>query len=403
MFLLAALAIAAADVTAVARPLPGGLPEREPAAVGMSAERLATIDRVVQRGIEAGGYPGASLVVGRKGYAIWQRGYGTLDWTRTSRVTANESLYDLASLTKVVATTTALMVLFDQGKVELDAPVSTYLPEFSGGLKDQVTVRHLLTHRAGLSAGRELWRMASTPAEARAAVISSPINCTPGACYEYSDLGADLLGFIAEAVSGESLEGLLQKQVFRKLAMNDTRFRLSDADAARTAPTEIAPPRGYPLRGEVHDENAYALGGVAGHAGLFSTAADLARFARMVLQGGELEGVRVLTPEAVARMTAVATPPGLPEQRSLGWDIDSPFSRARGKGYPRGSFGHTGFTGCSLWIDPFSRTFHVLLSNRVHPRTRESIVALYEDVGTRAADAVMGFDFERLRGPVPPR
>ncbi|MFM8769479.1 MAG: serine hydrolase domain-containing protein, partial [Rubrivivax sp.] len=150
------------------------------------------------------------------------------------------------------------------------------------------------------------------------------------------------------------------------------------------------------LRGQVHDPTARRMGGVAGHAGLFSTAADLARFARMVLQGGELDGVRVLSPEAVARMTAVATPPGLPEQRSLGWDIDSPYSRARGQRYPRGSFGHTGFTGCALWIDPFSRTFHVLLSNRVHPRTRDSIVALYEQVGTLAAEAVLGPDFSAV-------
>jgi CubicO group peptidase (beta-lactamase class C family) len=383
VFLLAALAIAAADVTAVARPLPGGLPEREPAAVGMSAERLATIDRVVQRGIEAGGYPGASLVVGRKGYAIWQRGYGTLDWTRTSRVTANESLYDLASLTKVVATTTALMVLFDQGKVELDAPVSTYLPEFSGGLKDQVTVRHLLTHRAGLSAGRELWRMASTPAEARAAVISSPINCTPGACYEYSDLGADLLGFIAEAVSGESLEGLLQKQVFRKLAMNDTRFRLSDADAARTAPTEIAPPRGYPLRGEVHDENAYALGGVAGHAGLFSTAADLSVFAQMLLDGGVYNGTRIVADSTVQLFTRRAA-----GHRALGWDTCAGGAGC-GQFMSERAFGHTGFTGTSLWIDPDRQMFVVLLTNRVHAARARRPSKVIADVRNDLADAAV--------------
>jgi CubicO group peptidase (beta-lactamase class C family) len=154
------------------------------------------------------------------------------------------------------------------------------------------------------------------------------------------------------------------------------------------------------LRGQVHDPTARRMGGVAGHAGLFSTAADLARFARMLLQGGELDGVRVLSTQAVATMTAAATPAALTERRSLGWDVDSPFSRARGQRYPLGSFGHTGFTGCALWIDPFSRTFHVLLSNRVHPRTRESIVALYEQVGTLAAQSVRDFDFDRLR-PLP--
>ena len=385
MFLLAAaLAIAAADVTAVTRPLvPGGLPEREPAAVGMSAERLATIDRVVQRGIEAGGYPGASLVVGRKGYAVWQRGFGTLDWTRQSRVTADESIYDLASLTKVVATTTAIMVLYDQGKVELDAPVSRYLPDFTGELKDRVTVRHLLTHRAGLSAGRELWRIAASPAEARAAVIAAPINCAPGNCYEYSDLGADLLGFIAEAVAGESLEGLLHRSVFRKLGMNDTRFRLSDADVARTAPTEIAPPRGYPLRGEVHDENAFALGGVAGHAGLFSTAADLSVFAQMLLDGGVYGGVRVVADSTVQLFTRRAA-----GHRALGWDTCAGGAGC-GQFMSERAFGHTGFTGTSLWIDPDRQMFVVLLTNRVHAARARRPSKVISDVRNDLADAAV--------------
>ncbi len=384
MFLLtAALAIAAADVTAVARPARGGLPEREPAAVGMSGERLATIDRVVQRGIEAGGYPGASLVVGRKGYSVWQRGFGTLDWTRKSRVTTDESLYDLASLTKVVATTTALMVLYDQGKVDLDAPVSRYLPEFTGGLKGQVTVRHLLTHRAGLSAGRELWRIAGTPAEARAAVIASPVNCTPGACYEYSDLGADLLGFIAEEVSGENLDAFLQKSVFRKLGMTDTRYRLSDADVFRTAPTEIAPPRGYPLRGEGHDENAFALGGVAGHAGLFSTAADLSVFAQMLLDGGVYNSVRVVADSTVQLFTRRAA-----GHRALGWDTCDGGAGC-GQFMSARAFGHTGFTGTSLWIDPDRQMFVVLLTNRVHAARARRPGKVIADVRNDLADAAV--------------
>ena len=193
----------------------------------MSAARLATIERVVQRGLDAGGYPGASVVVGRKGYSVFSRGFGALDWSGRNRVTVQESIYDLASLTKVVGTTTAIMVLYDQGRIDLDAPVSRYLPEFSGGRKDLVTIRHLLTHRAGLPAGRELWRIAQTPAEARAAVLASPIQCVPGNCYEYSDLGADILGFVAEAVSGMPLDAFLDQQVFSKLGMNDTHFRLS--------------------------------------------------------------------------------------------------------------------------------------------------------------------------------
>lgn len=383
MFLLTALAIAAADVTAVRSPLLGGLPEREPSAVGMSAERLATIDRVVQRGIDAGGYPGASLVVGRKGYAVMQRGFGTLDWTRRARVSAEESIYDLASLTKVVATTTALMVLYDQGKVELDAPVSRYLPEFSGGLKDKATVRHLLTHRAGLSAGRELWRITRSPEEARAAVIASPVNCTPGACYEYSDLGADLLGFIAEAVSGERLDRFLQREVFDKLDMRDTRFRLSDVDVGRTAPTEIAPPRGYPLRGEVHDENAYALGGVAGHAGLFSTAADLSVFAQMMLEGGRYNGVRIMADSTVQLFTRRAA-----GHRALGWDTCAGGAGC-GQFMSERAYGHTGFTGTSLWIDPDRQMFVVLLTNRVHAAKARRPSKVIADVRNDLADAAV--------------
>lgn len=360
-----------------------GLPEREPAAVGMSAERLGTIDRVVQRGVEAGGYPGASVVVGRKGYSVFSRGIGTLDWTRKMRVSAQESIYDLASLTKVVATTTALMVLYDRGQVDLDAKVSTYLPTFSGGLKDQVTVRHLLTHRAGLSAGRELWRIADSPAEARAAVLSSPVNCTPGACYEYSDLGADLLGFIAEVVSGQSLDVFLQQAVFQKLGMNDTQFRVSELDMLRTAPTEIAPPRGYPLRGEVHDENAFALGGIAGHAGLFSTASDLSVFAQMLLDGGQYNGVRVIADSTVQLFTKRAA-----GHRALGWDTCDGGAGC-GQFMSERAFGHTGFTGTSLWIDPDRQMFVVLLTNRVHAARARRPSKVIADVRNDLADAAV--------------
>jgi CubicO group peptidase (beta-lactamase class C family) len=383
VLLLAALAIAAADVTRVSMPANGGLPEREPAAVGMSAERLGTIDRVVRRGVDAGGFPGASVVVGRKGFAVWSRGFGTLDWTGRSRVTAQESLYDLASLTKVVATTTAIMVLYDQGKLDLDAPVNRYVPGFTGGLRDQVTVRHLLTHRGGLPAGRELWRIAGNPAEARAAVLSSPVQCTPGVCYEYSDLGADLLGFVAESVSGAPLDVFLEAQVFSKLGMNDTRYRVTGDDVARTAPTEIAPPRGYPLRGEVHDENAFALGGVAGHAGLFSTAADLSVFAQMLLDGGVYNGVRVVSDTTVALFTRRAA-----GHRALGWDTCDGGAGC-GQYMSERAFGHTGFTGTSLWIDPDRQMFVILLTNRVHAARARRPSKVIADVRNDLADAAV--------------
>ena len=378
MFLLAALVIAAADVTAT-----GGLPEREPAAVGMSSARLSTIDRVVRRGVDAGGYPGAAVVVGRKGFSVWSRGFGSLDWTGRTRVTSQESIYDLASLTKVVATTTAIMVLYDAGKVALDAPVSRYLPEFSGGLRDQVTVHHLLTHRAGLPAGRELWRIAATPAEARAAVLASPIQCAPGSCYQYSDLGADLLGFVAEATSGQPLDVFLERHVFAKLGMTDTHFRPDPLSTVRTAPTELAPPRGYPLRGEVHDENAYALGGVAGHAGLFSTADDLSVFAQMLLDGGVSNGVRIVSDSTVALFTKRAA-----GHRALGWDTCDG-GVGCGQYMSERAFGHTGFTGTSLWIDPDRQMFVILLTNRVHAARARRPSKVIADVRNDLADAAV--------------
>ena len=372
-------------VAEILAPVSPGLPEREPSAVGMSAARLANIDRVVSRGVKAGGYPGAAVVVGRKGFSVWSRGFGSLDWSGKASVSSTESIYDLASLTKVVATTTAIMILYDEGRVDLHAPVATYLPEFSGGLKDQVTVEQLLTHRGGLPAGREIWRIAHTPAEARRAVMATSLTCKPGVCYVYSDLGADLLGFIAEAVSGQSLDQFLDARVFRPLGMLDTRFTVERADISRTAPTEIAPPRGYPIRGEVHDENAYALGGVAGHAGLFSTASDLSVFAQMMLDGGTFNGVRIVSDSTVALFTRRTA-----GKRALGWDTCEGNSTG-GCGYhmsPR-AYGHTGFTGTSLWIDPDREMFVILLTNRVHAAKARRPASVIADVRNDLADAAV--------------
>ena len=359
------------------------VPAAAPAAVGMSAARLAVIDRVLTRGVTAGGFPGAAVIVGRRGRAAVAKGVGTLDWRAEARVDVDETVYDLASLTKVVATTTALMVLFDEGKVALDAPVSRYLPEYTGGLRDQVTVQHLLTHRAGLPAGLELWKRVTTPAEARAAVLAAPIRCAPGRCYEYSDLGADLLGFIIEAASGEPLDQFVTRRVFTPLGMAHTRFGVPDGWRARTAPTEVAPPRGYPLRGEVHDENAFMLGGVSGHAGLFGTAADLAVFAQMLLEGGRLGGVRIVADSTVALFTRRTA-----GRRALGWDTCDGLAGCGTEMSPR-AFGHTGFTGTSLWIDPERDLFVVLLTNRVHAARVRRPSRVIADVRNDVADAAV--------------
>ncbi|HEY0969827.1 MAG TPA: serine hydrolase [Gemmatimonadales bacterium] len=359
-----------------------GLPSRSPAAVGMSAARLEAIDRVVQRGISEGGYPGAAVVVGRKGASVFEKGYGRLGWTEGSaRVAPATTVYDLASLTKVVGTTAAAMVLYDEGKLDLDAPVSRYIPAFSGGSRDRVTIRHLLTHRSGLAAGRDLWRVAHTPAQARKLVIESKLHCQPGACYEYSDLGADLLGFVVEAAAGERLDRYLERKVFGPLGMHDTFFRPADSLRYRIAPTEVAPPRGYPLRGEVHDENAYALGGVAGHAGLFSTAADLSVFAQMLLNGGVYDGTRIVKEETVRLFTKRTA-----GHRALGWDTAEGGVGA-GQYLSDRAFGHTGYTGTSMWIDPEREMFVILLTNRVHAARAQRPARVIADVRNDLADA----------------
>ena len=372
--LIAAVAmLAAAD---------GGLPVAAPATVGMSAKRLETIDRVVTRGIKAGGFPGAAVVVGRKGAAVWEKGFGRIDWaTSSSRVSATETIYDLASLTKVIGTTTAVMILFDEGRIQLDAPVVTYLPEFTGGYKDSVTVRQLLEHRSGLPADRDLWRIAHSPAEARQVVLDAPLECKPGQCYIYSDLGAITLGMMVERVTGQGLDVFLHERVFAPLGMVNTFFKPADSLKSRVAPTEVSPPRGYPLKGEVHDENAYALGGVAGHAGLFSTASDLSIFAQMILEGGEYKGVRIVSDSTVKLFTTRAA-----GSRALGWAM-ADGQWGSGRFMSEGSFGHVGYTGTSLWIDPDREMFVILLTNRVHAARARRPAQVIADVRADLTDA----------------
>jgi CubicO group peptidase (beta-lactamase class C family) len=359
-----------------------GLPIKAPTAVGMSAARLKTIDRVVQRGLDAGGYPGAAVVVGRKGATVWQKGFGHLGWTSDSpAVLPDQTIYDLASLTKVIGTTTAAMILFDEGKLVLDEKVTHYLPAFSSGEKDLVTVRELLEHRSGLPAGRDLWRHAHSPEEARQLVLDTPLEYHPGHGQVYSDLGADILGWVVEAAAGMPLDRFLADRVFTPLGMHDTGFRPSDSLVYRIAPTEVSPPRGYPVRGEVHDENAFALGGVAGHAGLFGTASDLAVFAQMMLNGGTYDGVRIVGDSTVHLFTARAA-----GDRALGWEV-ADGTHGAGSYLSGSAYGHTGFTGTSIWIDPDREMFVILLTNRVHAARAKRPAKVIADVRADLADA----------------
>ena len=361
----------------------------------LDATALERLQAVLEQGVAEGRMPGAVVHVER-GTAAWCRAVGRRALEPAPEALDEQAVYDCASLTKVVCTATVVARLMQDGLLRPEDPVRRHLAEFAGG--DAITLRHLLTHSSGLPASLSLaqpWQGA--PAALERACASVPTHA-PGTFFRYSDVNFILLGQIAARVAGRPLEVLVQEWIFVPLGMRDSGYLpLLRHPLARLVPTEWsdspvaggtpAGPGATMLRGQVHDPTARRMGGVAGHAGLFSTAADLARFARMIVRGGELDGVRVLSEAAVARMLEVASPSGLADQRSLGWDVASTYSRARGARYPAGSAGHTGFTGCALWIDRTSGAFHVLLSNRVHPRTRESIVAIYEEVGTLAAQA----------------
>lgn len=322
---------------------------------------------VLERGLADRAYPGAVAIVGDKREVIATVAVGRQDWAPSPRTDEN-TMWDLASLTKVIGTTTALMQLWAAHRVDLDAPVQRYLPEFVGPHKELVTVRHLLTHSSGMPAWRPLYKEATSPANAIQLLFQTPLDTLPGVRMVYSDLGAMLLGKIVERVSGEPLDVYVRRHVFAPLGMTSTMYRPPARLLARIAPTERDPWRGRLVHGDVHDENAYYLGGVSGHAGLFSSAADLARFARMYLEGGQLDGARIVTEAAIDTFTHVQD--STLSNRALGWEVPNGSNSAGHKMSAR-AFGHTGFTGTSIWIDPARDLFVILLSNRVDP-TRDN-------------------------------
>lgn len=316
-------------------------------------------------------FPGAIAVIGTRDSILATVPVGRIDWAADAPAPTLETLWDLASLTKVVGTTSAVLQLAAEGRLSIDAPVGRYLPMWSGAADSSVTVRHLLTHTGGLPAWRALYKEATSPEDARRIALATRADTTPGARTLYSDLDFIFLGLIVERLSGQPLDRYLATRVFAPLGMRDTRYRPPAEWRARTAPTEIDPWRGRHLRGEVHDENAASLGGVSGHAGLFSTAADLARFAQGYLRWGRAADGRVVFDSAT--VVRFVTPQSMPApRRALGWEIPTGGNSAGRCLLPtEGAFGHTGFTGTSIWIAPGRDRFVVLLTNRVNP-TREN-------------------------------
>ena len=376
------------------------LADASPTSVGMDSTLPARLDSIVRAGIAEGAAPGAALVVGRFGRIVHLRGYGTLDYAPASPAVDATTLYDLASLTKVIATTTAAMILEEQGTLDLGKPVGFYVPEYDAPDKAAITVRMLLTHSGGLEAYAPLYTRFRGRAAFIAQINSRPLRSVPGATTAYSDWDMVLLQAVIEHVTNTPLDEYAAAHVFRPLGMLDTRFLPDTADVAlrqRIAPTAKDTARGGLLQGTVHDGNAWAIGGVSGHAGLFSTAHELAIFAQMLLNGGTYGDVRILAPTTVSRWTARQGPGA---SRALGWDTPAPASSA-GRYFSPRSFGHTGFTGPSIWIDPERGVFVVLLMNRVNSHgTSTRHTQLRRDVSDAVQQAILDaplMDWESAR------
>ena len=350
-----------------------------PDVAGMSYDRLETAFRVLAREVEEGVLPGAVAAIGRRGHVVGFRVYGWAQVYGARRLMQMDTLFDLASLTKVVATLPCVLRFIEQGLVRLDDPVSLFLPEFSGEGRDDITVRHLLTHTSGLPPHRKFYEENLSGDQVIRALLQAKPEAPPGARVVYSDLGFMLLGLVVERLSRSDLASHAKRHVFEPLGMKDTTFRPVEVPGLleRAAATEFRKDLDRVIAGDVHDENAYALGGVAGHAGLFSTASDLCIYCQMILNGGRYGNTRVLSPAAVVASMRLQTPPGDPQPRGLGW-LKPPASRsAAGDLLSPATVYHTGFTGTSLYIDPLNDLFIVLLTNRVHPtRQNEAITRL---------------------------
>lgn len=345
------------------------------------------LDAAMRTAIHDGMIPGGVLIVGHQGRIVHRKAYGERAIVPTREPMTVDTIFDIASLTKVVATTPSLMKLFEQGKIRMTDPVTAYLPEFQGGHSD-ITVRDLMTHFSGLRPDLELntaWSGYETGIER--ALITKP-DASPGTRFVYSDINFILLGEIVRRLSGEPLDQFAREQIFEPTGMHETTFRPSESLRARIAPTEVDAATKIPLRGVVHDPTARFMGGVAGHAGVFSTADDLAKYCEMLLAGGEVGGKHILSPLTIQRFTSPNSPPDQPVLRGLGWDIDSPYSAPRGELFPIGSYGHSGFTGTSLWLDPASHTFVVLLTNSVHTGPGRNINPIRAKVATIVAAAL---------------
>ena len=379
------------------------LPAALPATQGISAERLARMDAVIAASIEKKELPGAVVLVARHGKIVWRKAYGARAVEPQREPMTLDTIFDLASLTKVVATTTSIMILIEQGKVRLADPVVQFIPEMKGEGRDAITIEQLMTHTSGFAPDFDLRERWNGYDEAIKHLYREPLRTPPGTRFVYSDINYIALGEVVHRVSGLMLDEFARRNIFGPLGMRDTGFNPDARLRARIAPTEKR--RGQMnylgdsgenagaegeqwLRGQVHDPTSFRMGGVAGHAGLFSTANDLAIFCQMLLNGGGYNGTRILSPMTIATMTRPRAVSETGAARGLGWDLATTFSSNKGDVFPLGSFGHTGFTGTSIWIDPASDSFVIFLSNRVHPDGKGDVGPLRGRVASIVASSI---------------
>lgn len=382
----AASALASFDLLASpAAAAPPKLPQAAPEAVGMDPAKLAEIDTAVGEALAAQQMPGCVVLISRQGKIAFLRAFGEKRLAPEREPMTVDTVFDLASLTKPLATASSIMLLVERGKIQLDDPASRHLPEFAAEGKDPITVRHLLTHQAGLIADNPIDDFADGAEKAIERLFALTPLAKPGERFIYSDVGFMVLGELVRRVSRQDVHAFSHEHLFEPLGLTETGFLPPQELRDRAAPTERREERW--MQGEVHDPRAYALGGVAGHAGLFSTAHDLAVYAEMLLGDGQYAGVRVLAPETVATMRAGQSVPG-GALRGLGWDMKSGYSSNRGDGFSPQAVGHGGFTGTAFWIDPQLHLAVIFLSNRVHPDGKGNVNRLAGRIGTIAAQAI---------------
>jgi uncharacterized protein YbbC (DUF1343 family)/CubicO group peptidase (beta-lactamase class C family) len=389
------------------REKPVTLQRAAPETVGMSSLRLAAIDRAILASIDRKETPGAVALVARRGRIVYRKAFGNRAVVPAIEPMTVDTIFDLASLTKVIATASSIMILVERGEITLADPVARYVPEFGRFGKERVTVVQLMTHSAGLPPDNEIADYVGASIDPLARIYELRPIYEPGTRFVYSDVGYIVAAEIVRRVSGLRLDAFAERNIFRPLGMNDTFWSptmrpQSDKERKleRIAPTEMR--EGRWMRGEVHDPRAYELGGVAGHAGLFSTADDLAVFCQMILNGGRYAGAQILAPYTVERMVSANSLPGS-QSRGIGWDVNTGFSSNRGDLFPVGSFGHTGFTGTSIWIDPATDTFVVLLTNRVHPDGKGDVSRLRSSIASIVAGAIVDSPKKPFRSLVDPR